>query len=265
MTIKVAFLGLGKMGCAAAKKVMETEGLQAVAGFDSAAVGVDIGTLCAGKEAGVRVEDPSKLSESLKKSRPDVVVDFSSPQACVQNSKTVADAGINMVIGTTGFTDQELGQLKRNIKGIGALISPNMSIGVNVFWKLVAEAARDLKGYDIEVVEAHHKSKKDAPSGTAMKAVQLICEATGRDVKKDVVCGREGICPRKDGEIGVSSIRAGDIVGEHTVMFATQGERFELRHVAHSRASLASGIPAAITFINGKKGIYDTADALGLK
>jgi 4-hydroxy-tetrahydrodipicolinate reductase len=265
MTIKVAFIGLGKMGKAAAKKVIETDGFTVVGGFDKEHVGSNIGILAGTKEIGVKVSDPSRLAEALKASSPDVVVDFTIADACVKNAKVVGEAGLNMIVGTTGFTDAQMTELKKALKGVGALISPNMSVGVNVFWKLVGEAAKNLKGYDVEVVEAHHKHKRDSPSGTALKAVQVICDAVGADMKRDVVYGRQGVCPRRSGEIGVHSIRAGDIVGEHTVTFTTEGERFELRHMAHNRDSLASGIPAAIRFIKGKKGIYDMGDVLGLR
>jgi 4-hydroxy-tetrahydrodipicolinate reductase len=265
MTIKVAFVGLGKMGRAAAKKVLETEGLEVVAAFDVSGLGSDVGILVGSCETGIKVEDPARLAKTLKTLRPDVVVDFTQPEATLKNSRAVAAAGVNMVIGTTGFTDKQMNELVCVLKGVGAVISPNMSVGVNVFWKLVGEAAKELKGYDVEVVEAHHRFKKDAPSGTALKAVKVICDATGRDIGRDVVYGRHGDSKRRDGEIGVHSIRAGDIVGEHTVMFTTLGERFEVRHVAHSRDSLASGIPAALRFIRGKKGIYDMADVLGLR
>jgi len=262
MTIKVAFIGLGRMGRTAVKSVLASGGFDVVAGFDVCAVGTDIGILAGCEPAGVCVSDVSEIAEVLRTVRPDVVVDFSQAQACVKNSKTVASARANMVIGTTGFSKGELGQLKKNLAGVGAVISPNMSVGVNVFWKLVGKAAENLKGYDVEVVEAHHRFKKDAPSGTAKKAVEAIKAAVG---ESRVVCGREGDCMRKAGEIGVHSIRAGDIVGEHTVMFTTLGERFELRHVAHSRDSFASGIPAAIRFVKGRKGIYDMGDVLGLR
>lgn len=265
MTIKVAMLGLGKMGRAAAKSVISCEGLKIVAGFDLGSVGADVGTLAGGDPIGVRVDEPKLLADVLAKTKPDVVVDFTSPGACVKNAKIVASAGANMVIGPTGFSEEELAELKKSLKGVGAVISPNMSVGVNVFFKLVGEAARDLKGYDIEVIESHHKFKKDAPSGTAMKAVKVITDAICADMKNDVIYGRQGECRRRQGEICIHSIRAGDIVGEHTVMFTSEGERFEVRHIAHSRDSFASGIPAAVKFIKGKKGIFGMEDVLGLK
>jgi 4-hydroxy-tetrahydrodipicolinate reductase len=258
MAIKVAFIGLGRMGRAALKTVAQEKDMVVSGAYDVSSVGEEVAP-------GVRIEDASKLAESIKKAKHDVVVDFTSAEACVRNSKAVAAAGANMVIGPTGITDAQMAELRKSLASVGAVISPNMSVGVNVFWKLVGEAARELKGYDVEVVEAHHKLKKDSPSGTALKAVKVICDAVGADFKKDVVYGRQGESLRRKGEIGVHSIRAGDIVGEHTVMFTTEGERFEVRHVAQSRDSFASGIPAAVRFIRGKKGVYDMGDVLGLK
>ncbi|MFH1054598.1 MAG: 4-hydroxy-tetrahydrodipicolinate reductase [Candidatus Altiarchaeota archaeon] len=265
MTIKVALIGLGKMGRVSAKRILESGDSQVVAAFDLENVGADVGALAGVGGIGVKVTHPSELANVLKSVKPDVAIDFTSAKACIENAKTVAAAGVNMVIGSTGFTDEEVGQLKDTLKSVGVVFSPNMSVGVNVFWKIIGEAARNLKGYDIEVIEAHHRFKKDAPSGTAMKAVKVLAEAVGADLKKDVVYARHGDCKRRDGEIGVQSIRAGDIVGEHTVMFSTIGERFEVRHVAHSRDSFSSGIPSAVRFIKGRKGFYDMADVLGLR
>jgi len=265
MAIKVAFLGLGKMGRAAARKVIADGGFEVVAGFDSTCVGSDIGVLSGLDSISVKVEDPSQLASVLARTKPDVVVDFSSAKACLENAKAVAQAKAAMIVGTTGFSQAELENLKKTLSPVGAIISPNMSVGVNVFFKLVGQAAAMLKGYDIEVVEAHHNQKKDAPSGTAMRAVKVVADAIGADMGKDVVYGRSGMSKRKEGEIGVHSIRAGDIVGEHTVMFTTEGERFEVRHVAHSRESFASGIPQAIRFIKGRKGVFGMEDVLGLK
>jgi 4-hydroxy-tetrahydrodipicolinate reductase len=254
MAIKVALLGAGRMGAAVARLVAEEDDLELVAVFDVRDVGESV--------KGVEVTDISRLKEVLNKTKPDVAADFTSADACIENAEVVAAAGVNMVIGTTGFTEGQMSELKNALADVGAVISPNMSVGVNVFWQLIGEAAGRLKGYDIEVVEAHHRFKKDAPSGTAKKAVDVLRDATG---KEKVVYGREGMAERSRGEIGVHSIRAGDIVGEHTVIYGTIGERVEVKHVAHSRDALAQGVIAAIRFVKGKKGIYDMGDVLGLK
>jgi 4-hydroxy-tetrahydrodipicolinate reductase len=150
--------------------------------------------------------------------------------------------------------------MKKAIEGhVAAVISPNFSLGVNVFWKLVADAAAALKDYDIEIIEAHHNQKKDAPSGTALATVQAIKAALG---EKEIVFGREGVMLRGK-EIGVHAVRGGDIVGDHTVLFAGSGERLEIKHQAHSRIGLASGAVRAVGWVVGKEpGIYSMADVL---
>ncbi|MBU0761844.1 MAG: 4-hydroxy-tetrahydrodipicolinate reductase [Candidatus Altiarchaeota archaeon] len=262
MAIKVAFLGVGRMGQAAIRAVLESKDLQIVAAFDTANIGQYVGALGAGQETGIKIDDPSNLKEILDKTKTDVVVDFTTAKACVQNSKTVGELGIPMVVGTTGFTENQIQKLKYNLSNTGLVLSPNMSVGVNVFWQLVGEAASKLPDYDIEVIETHHRFKKDAPSGTAKKAVEVIKDAVG-EIKP--VNGRSGDSLRQKGDVGIHSIRAGDIVGEHTVMFSSIGERFEIKHIAHSRDSFASGIPQAIRFIKDQKGFFDMWDVLELR
>lgn len=262
MAIKVAFLGTGRMGQAAVRAVMEAKDMEVAAAFDTSNAGVDVGMLSGKKTIGVLVEDPSKLKEVLEATKAEVVVDFTSAKSCVTNSKIVGEVGVPMVVGTTGFTENQSQKLKYNLSSTGLVLSPNMSVGVNVFWQLVGEAAKKLPDYDIEVIEAHHRFKKDAPSGTAKKAVEIIKEALG-EVKP--VYGRHGESLRQKQEVGVHSIRAGDIVGEHTVIYSNLGERFEMKHVAHSRDSFASGIASAIRFIKDKKGFYDMWDVLELR
>ena len=172
-----------------------------------------------------------------------------------------------MVIGTTGFTDDQIKEIKELSKDVPVVLAPNMSIGVNLLFKLVQEAARALKGkgYDIEVVEMHHRFKKDAPSGTAVKIVDILKEETGI---KNVVYGREGIYEngRPSDEIAVFALRGGDVVGEHTVIFAGMGERIELTHKAGSRDIFAKGAVEAAKWIKDKPaGLYDMMDVLGLK
>ncbi|MBU4201649.1 MAG: 4-hydroxy-tetrahydrodipicolinate reductase [Candidatus Altiarchaeota archaeon] len=269
MAIKIAMLGMGRMGREIVRNAA-AEGMQVVAAVDSddsPSVGQDAGTLAGISPLGVTVTGASSLAETLYNSKPDVVVDFSSPEACVKNSAVVCEKKINMVIGTTGLSDEQLAGLKQNIEGsdIGAVISPNMSVGVNVFWELVREATGLLKDYDIEITEAHHRFKKDAPSGTAKKTAEIIAEELNESLSDSAVYGREGIKERQPGEIGIHAIRAGDIVGEHTVLFGTLGERVEITHRAHSRGAFSSGVIRAAEFIDGKKGIFSMADVLGLK
>jgi len=259
---------MGRMGREIVRKAVD-EGLVVVAAIDrddSPSVGQDAGTLAGIQALGVNVSGAGSLAGILDQSKPDLAIDFSAPEACVKNSAIVCEKKVDMVIGTTGLSEEQMNELKQNIEnsGIGAVISPNMSVGVNVFWKIVKEATRYLKDYDIEITEAHHRFKKDAPSGTAKKTAEIIAGELNENLGQAAVYGREGIRERQHGEIGIHAIRAGDIVGEHTVLFGTLGERVEITHKAHSRGAFSSGVIKAAEFIQGKKGIYSMADVLGL-
>jgi len=267
--IKIAVIGFGRMGKEIIKEAV-AEGFKVVAVIDapgSQYAGKDAGSLAGIESLGVAVSTSDVLAKTLDYAKPDVVIDFSSPAACVKNSKVASEKKIDLVIGTTGFSEKDLSEIKENVKknNIGAVISPNMSMGVNVFWEIVREAAKMLKDYDIEIIEKHHRFKKDAPSGTALKTADIIGKSIGTDLEKNAVYGRKGLKERAKGEIGIHAIRAGDIVGEHTVLFGTLGERVEITHTAHSRGALTKGAILAARYIKGKKGVYGMNDVLGLK
>jgi len=267
-TIKVALMGVGRTGSLVAKSLIDHK-LKVVAAFAApkdSAVGKDIGVLAGAAETGVKVSSSSDLAKVLDKTRPDVLVDFTNAEAFMANMDAIAERRVNMVVGTTGFTESQNEKIKRTAKekGVGVVLSPNMSVGVNVFWRLCGEAAKSLIGYDVEVIDKHHRFKKDAPSGTALKAAKVIAEAQGLK-QEDFVYGRRGKTLRNDKEIGIHAIRAGNIVGEHTVIFASQTERVELTHIAHSREAFAEGVPKAVEFIKGRKGLYGMDDVLNLK
>jgi 4-hydroxy-tetrahydrodipicolinate reductase len=269
MVIKVALIGTGRMGKRIAARMCDEEDMEVVAAFaalGSEDVGRDIGLVSGVCEFGVKVTGVDKLSQILKEKKPDVAVDFTVAKACVKNTKTVAEKGVNMVIGTTGFSEKDMKEIRKTVEDskIGAVISPNMSVAVNVYWSLVKKTAELLRDYDIEVVEAHHRFKRDAPSGTALKTAEIIAEATGRRLSEAGVYGRRGECPRREGDIGIHSIRAGDIVGDHTVYFGTIGEHLELTHRAHSRDAFVNGVIHAVRFIKDRKGVYSMGDVLGL-
>lgn len=252
--IKVAVTGaLGRMGTLVIQEVAKAEDMRLVAGLDVVGAGRHL-------QGDVAVSDAAELRDVLKLARPDVLIDFTAASASVQNVLTAAEMGVNLVVGTTGFSPEQHASMKKAIDGrVSAVISPNFSVGVNVFWRLISVAAEALKDYDIEVIEAHHNQKKDAPSGTALATVDVLKKALG-DV--EVVHGREGIKPREK-EIGVHAVRAGDIVGDHTVLFAGPGERLEIKHQAHSRTAFASGAVRAARFVVGREpGIYSMADVL---
>jgi len=267
--IKIAILGFGRMGREILRQCIE-EKLKVVAVVDapgSALIGKDAGALAGGEILGVSVTSAAQLEETLDKTKPDVAIDFSSPQACAKNAGTVAGKGINMVIGTTGLSEKDIAEIRGYAKkhSVGIVLSPNMSVGVNVFWKIVEKAAALLPDYDIEIVEKHHRFKKDAPSGTALKTAQVVEKALNRSLEQDAVYGRKGLSERRKNEIGIHAVRAGDIVGEHTVYFGTLGERVEIAHVAHSRGAFTKGAIVAARYVHGKKGFYGMDDVLDLK
>ena len=196
------------------------------------------------------------------------LIDFTRPEGTLAHLKICRELGVNAVIGTTGFSDAQKQEIKAASKDIAIMLSPNMSVGVNVTLKLLDMAARALSsGYDIEIIETHHRHKVDAPSGTALKMGEVVAAALGRDLKGHAVFAREGVTGERDPlAIGFSAIRGGDIVGDHTVMFAGIGERIEITHKASSRDSYAEGALRAVRFLSGQKpGLYDMFDVLGLK
>jgi len=198
----------------------------------------------------------------------DVLIDFTRPAVTLDNLEICRQAGKRIVIGTTGFSDEEKQQITRASQDIGVVFAPNMSVGVNLCFKLLDLAARIMgDAVDIEIIEAHHRHKVDAPSGTALRMGEVVAEALGRDLKDCAVYGREGQTGERDRHtIGFETIRAGDIVGEHTVMFADIGERVEITHKASSRMTFAKGAArAAAWLMDQQHGLFDMQDVLGLK
>jgi 4-hydroxy-tetrahydrodipicolinate reductase len=200
--------------------------------------------------------------------KPQVVIDFTVPEATLKLLEEAKKLGVALVIGTTGFSEEERRKVEEASASVPIVFSPNMSLGVNLLFKLVAEVTKALKdkGYDIEIFEIHHRFKKDAPSGTAMKLAEIIAESLGRELSEVAVYGRKGIVgERKPEEVGVLAARMGDVVGEHTVFFATLGERLELTHRATSRETFARGALVAAKWVASKKpGLYSMFDVLGI-
>ena len=198
----------------------------------------------------------------------DALIDFTRPEGTLQHLRVCRDLGLAAVVGTTGFSEAEKAEITEIAKRIPIMLAPNMSVGVNVTLKLLELAAKALStGYDIEIVEAHHRHKVDAPSGTALKMGEVIADALGRDLKDCAVYAREGVTGERDpSSIGFATIRGGDIVGDHTVLFAGIGERIEISHKSSSRATYAQGSLRAVRFLAGKPaGLYDMFDVLNLK
>ncbi len=204
----------------------------------------------------------------LADSNAEVMIDFTAPQATLANLEWAVAEQVAMVIGTTGMSVEERGLLAEAARKIPIVFAPNMSVGVNVLFKVVAEVAAILgEDFDVEILEAHHRLKKDAPSGTAVHLGEIVAETLGRDYQADAVFTRQGFTgERTQREIGMQTLRAGDIVGEHTVMFGGMGERLEVIHRAHSRDNFAAGaVRAAIWLVGREAGLYDMQDVLGLK
>jgi len=265
---KIAVMGCsGRMGVEVARAVLSTDGVE-LAGCTEAkghqAVGADSLALIGEGSGGPAISDD--LGKII--SEVDAVIDFTAPTAAMNHFDIAADNGKAIVIGTTGFSAEEMERIKARSAEVRCVLAPNMSVGVNLMFKLVSEAARIIgSDYDIEIMEIHHNRKKDAPSGTAARLAEICARETGRNIEKAGVYGREGLTgERRKDEIGVMSLRAGDVVGEHTVIFGGTGERLEIAHKAGSRSNFARGaVLAAIWLADKKPGIYDMQDVLGLK
>lgn len=198
----------------------------------------------------------------------DVLIDFTRPEGTLAHLKACRTSGTRMVIGTTGFSEEDKREIAEHAQHIGIVLSPNMAVGVNVVMGLLDMAARALReGYDIEIVEAHHRHKVDAPSGTALRMGEVVAAALGRDLKDCAVYGREGVTGERDpSTIGFATVRGGDVVGDHTVMFLGTGERIEITHKSSSRVTYAQGSLRAARFLATQgPGLYDMAQVLGLR
>ena len=228
----------------------------------SVAIGSDA-TAFLGVASGVPIT--ADLREGLKKA--DVLIDFTRPEGTLAHLAVCAELGVKAVIGTTGFTEAQKAEIAAHAQRTAIVMAPNMSVGVNVTLKLLEMAAKALStGYDIEIIEAHHRHKVDAPSGTALKMGEVIAGALGRDLKDCAVYAREGVTGERDpSSIGFATIRGGDIVGDHTVLFAGTGERIEITHKSSSRATYAQGSLRAVRFLRAHRtGMFDMFDVLGL-
>ena len=229
----------------------------------SPALGIDASAFL-GRPSGVAIT--ADLAAGLQGAQ--VLIDFTRPEGTLAHVKACRAQGVNLVIGTTGFSEAEKAEIAAAAQDIAIVLAPNMSVGVNVTLKLLEMAAKALStGYDIEIIEAHHRHKVDAPSGTALRMGEVIADALGRDLKDCAVYAREGVTGERDpSSIGFATIRGGDIVGDHTVLFAGTGERIEISHKSSSRAGYANGSLRAVGYLADKKtGQYDMYDVLNLR
>jgi len=255
----------GRMGRTLVEAVIGATDLQLAAALEAPAspmLGKDAGDLV-GHPCGVKIE-----TALAAENRADCMIDFTRPEATLANLDTCLRTGMRMVIGTTGLSPQQIERIAAAGGKIAIVLAPSMSVGVNVAFRLAETAARALgDGYDIEIVEAHHRNKIDAPSGTALRFGDLVAHALGRKLADNAVYGRKGeVGVRSPKAIGFHAIRGGDIVGEHTVMFAGEGERVEITVRSGSRATYALGALRAARYLMGKeRGLYDMQDVLGLR
>lgn len=266
--IHVAVTGAaGRMGKAIVKAIAANQFTRlsgALEREDSMLLNKDAGDVAGGERAGVRITPD--VSTAFKNA--DVIIDFSVPECAMHVLDEAVKLKKPVVMGTTGFSHHQRDAIKEVSLKLPIVISPNMSIGVNLLFKLAQMTSEILgRDYDIEIIEAHHRHKKDAPSGTAVRLAEVVAAALNRDIEKVAVYERKGIIgERTPDEIGIQSIRAGDIVGDHTVMFAAMGERIELTHRASSRETFAAGAVRAAVWVHEKQpGLYDMLDVLGLK
>ena len=262
--IAVAGAG-GRMGHMLIEAIRQSTDCTLVGALDvaaSPAIGADA-TGFLHQASGVMVH--SDIRQGLKDAK--VLIDFTRPEGTIAHLAVCRELGVAMVIGTTGFSDEQKAAIAEASKTIAIVMAPNMSVGVNVTLKLLEMAAKALStGYDIEIIETHHRNKIDAPSGTALKMGEVVAQALGRDLKGHAVFQREGITGVRDpSAIGFSAIRGGDVVGDHTVMFAGIGERIEITHKSSTRQGYADGALRAARFLSGKEsGMFDMFDVLDL-
>lgn len=265
---RIAITGAaGRMGKVLIEAIDETDDLvlsAAIVHPDSSLVGADAGELAGiGKNGVALAGNIADVKDAF-----DLLIDFTFPDLTLENLAFCAEHGKAVIVGTTGLTDAEKEQVSMAAEKTPVVFAPNMSVGVNVMLNLLKTAAAVLgDDYDVEIIETHHRHKKDAPSGTALRLGEVVAEALGRDLKECAVYGREGFTgERSRQEIGFETVRAGDVVGDHTVLFAAMGERMEVTHKASSRMTFAKGAVRAARWLQDKPaGLYDMQDVLGLK
>jgi len=256
----------GRMGKTIISCIDDTEGVEVAGGTEvpgHPAVGQDAGEIAGIGNKNAPIVD--RLEDALGSC--DAIIDFSSLEASMNTVRLAAAEGKALVLGTTGFSSEQKKEIADLSQSFRLVMAPNMSIGVNVLFKLVRDAAEILgDAYDVEIVEAHHKFKKDAPSGTAVRISEIVADALDRDLNEVGVYGRRGMAERGKKDIGIHTLRAGDIVGEHRVLFGGMGENLEIFHRAQSRETFARGAVRAAQWVHGQKpGLYDMQDVLGLR
>jgi 4-hydroxy-tetrahydrodipicolinate reductase len=255
---RVAIIGAaGRMGHELCRAALETEGIELVGGIDEPKAltpGADLGELCgAGKTGIVATEDPPDAAE--------VLIEFTTPEVTVEHLSYRKP----LVIGTTGLSEEQRTKVEEAARSVPIVLAPNMSVGINLLREVVRELSAKLAGYDAELIETHHRNKKDAPSGTALLLARAAAEGRGQDLEEVAVYGREGVAPRREGEIGIHALRGGAVVGEHRLIFYSEGEEVEVTHRALSRRTFADGALRAASFVAvAEPGLYSMRDVLGV-
>jgi 4-hydroxy-tetrahydrodipicolinate reductase len=265
---RIAVMGAaGRMGKVLIEAVHQTPGVSlgaAIVSPNSSLVGADAGELAGVGKLGVIINN----SIAAAADNFDVLIDFTNPELTLANLAECVRLKKAMVVGTTGLSSEQKQALFDQAQHTSVVFAPNMSVGINLLLDILHRAASVLQdGYDVEIIETHHRHKVDAPSGTALRLGEVVADAMGRNLEECAVYGRKGITgPRPANEIGFETIRAGDVVGDHTVLFASEGERIEITHKASSRMTFATGAVRACAWLQGKPcGLYDMQDVLGLK
>ncbi|NIQ37976.1 MAG: 4-hydroxy-tetrahydrodipicolinate reductase [Proteobacteria bacterium] len=266
--VKAIVVGAGgRMGRRIVHTILQTPGIEVAGAVEKeghSALGKDVGELVGEAKIGVIVDSDLRSVAD----RGELIVDFTAPEVALKSLEVGVERNLALVIGTTGLSSDQMGQVRAMAPKTRCVMAPNMSVGVNVMFKIVGDIARILgDDYDVEIIEAHHRFKKDAPSGTAMRLGETVADVLGQELDKIGVWSRKGLIgERTPTEVGMAVVRAGDIVGDHTVIFGGIGERLEVTHRAHSRDNFARGaVKAALWVIEQPNGLYDMQDVLGLR
>ena len=269
--VRVALFGFGRMGQAAARNLLKEPSIKLVlvaSRSDGDKVGKDIGDLLEIPATGIIIKDCDHLAQYLTAARPNIVVDFTNPEASLANLKTAAKHGAHLIVGTTGYTKFQTEALRSiaNMYEVSLVMAPNLSIGINMLMDSAKKMAEVLSGFDIEVIEEHHRYKKDAPSGTAIRLAKLIAEGVGINPEKGLIFGRQGNKSAKGNEIAIHAIRGGGTIGVHKIVFMSDNERLEIKHESLNRNAFTDCLKKVIEYVRLRPpGIYSVEEILGLE
>lgn len=270
-TVKVALFGIGRMGQVVARNLLKDQSVKLVLVASRSGgekVGKDIGEILELPNTGLTVQGCDQLVQSLIAARPEIVIDFTTPEAGLINLKTAAKYGAHLIVGTTGYTKFQTEALRSiaNMYNVSLVMAPNLSIGINMLIDLAKKMAKVLTGFDIEVIEEHHRYKKDAPSGTAIRLAKLVAESAGINPEKGLIFGRQGNKSSKGREIAIHAIRGGGTIGVHKIVFVSDNERLEIKHESINRNAFTDCLHKVIKYVHSHPpGIYSVEEILGLE